>query len=95
MTFAAGAKVESPGWLAVIEQVPSPFSVTVVTETLQTNGVVDAKLTVRPELAVALSGGGVAVRAMLLMGPNVIVWAPSTVKVWTTGVAAACVASPD
>ena len=75
---------------------PAATRLTVVTaDTVQTSGVVEANETTRPELAVALNGGGVAVTAMLLMGPNVIVWAPSTVKVWTTGVAAACVASPD
>jgi hypothetical protein len=50
--------VELPGWLAVIEHVPAATSVTVTPETVQTEGVFEANVTVRPESAVALSANG-------------------------------------
>ena len=51
--------------------------------------VVEVNETVRPELAVALNAGGVAVSAILLMVPNVIVWVDWILNVWVTAVAAA------
>jgi hypothetical protein len=47
-----------PGWLAVIEHVPTATSVTVTPETVQTDAVFEANVTARPELAVALSANG-------------------------------------
>ena len=47
-----------PAWLAVIEQVPPPTTVSVVPETVQTDMVVEAKLTVSPEVEEALSEKG-------------------------------------
>ena len=44
-----------PAWLAVMEQVPWPTGVRVEPETVQIDGVVLAKLTVNPLLAVATS----------------------------------------
>jgi hypothetical protein len=49
-----------PAWDATISQLPAETRVTVVPDTVQTNGVREAKLTVNPELAVALTVKGVA-----------------------------------
>jgi hypothetical protein len=53
----------SPGWLAWMLQVPPAKSVAVeaLAETVQTAGVAEAKLTGRPELAVAVNVIGTAV----------------------------------
>ena len=75
-TLLAALQLPSPAWLAVIEQRPLSTSVTVVPETVQTLGVVEAKLTVRPELAVAESGGGDEDSEMLDRAPKLIVWLP-------------------
>ncbi len=72
-TGVAAAKVPLPAWLAVIEHVPAVRIVTVATLTVQTASVFDAKLTVRPELDVALIPNGITPRVWLLSGPNVIV----------------------
>jgi hypothetical protein len=78
-----------------MEQFPTPARVTIFAATVQTDAVVEAKLTVRPELAVAVSVIGVLLKATLLSGPNVIVSdAGLTVKAWVTGVAAAKLALP-
>ena len=45
LTSLAGAKESLPAWLAVIEQVPTLIKVRVEPSTVQTNGVVLAKLT--------------------------------------------------
>jgi hypothetical protein len=59
VTVGAGANVTpSPGWLAWIVQVPAEISVAVELKTVQTEGVVDVKLTGRPELAVAIKATG-------------------------------------
>ena len=47
-----------PACVAWIVQVPAAASVTVDPATVQTVGVVDAKLTERPEVAVALTAKG-------------------------------------
>ena len=65
--------MELPDWLAVMEHVPTATSVTLTTETVQTEGVVVANVTASPELAVALRPGGVAPRVIVLIGPNAIV----------------------
>jgi hypothetical protein len=58
--------------------------------TVQTAGVVDAKLTGRPELAVAPTVNGAAPKVASLNTPNAIVCdAGLTVKLCVTGVAAA------
>jgi hypothetical protein len=62
-----------PAWLAVIEQLPTATSVIVFPATVQTAGVVDAKLTGSPELAVAVSVMGVALKPVLPRGANAIV----------------------
>ena len=78
-----------PAWLAVIEQVPAVTSVTVAPATVQTPDVVDAKLTGRPELLVALRATGPEPSAALPSGPNVIDCVPAvTLKVCVTGTAA-------
>lgn len=46
-----------PAWLAVMVQLPALTSVNVVPLTVQTEAVVDAKVTARPELDEATSAG--------------------------------------
>ena len=73
-----------------MEQVPTETSVTVVPLTVQTGVVVEAKLTVKPELAVAASVTGPLPKAMAAGCPNVRVWvAGVTLKLCVTGGAAA------
>ena len=62
-----------PAWLAVIEQVPTARTVTVATFTVQTESEFDAKLTVRPEVAVALTVKGATPTLTLLRLPKEIV----------------------
>jgi hypothetical protein len=52
-----------PVCVAWMVQVPALTSVTVAPDTVQTAGVVEAKLTVKPDEAVALSGNGPAPKA--------------------------------
>ena len=66
----------SPGCVAWIEQMPAPASVTVAPDTVQTDEVVEAKLTGSPEEAVALTVNGALPKARLERPPNVIVWVP-------------------
>ena len=78
-----------PAWLAVMEQAPSATTVTVPPETVQTEAVVDAKLTARAELAVAATGNGVTPRATLPSAPKAMLCAAGlTAKLCGTGVAA-------
>jgi len=71
-------------------QVPTVTSVTLAPETVQTLVVVEAKLTARPEEAVALTVNGVALKERFESVPKLIVWlAFDTVKLRLTGVAAA------
>jgi hypothetical protein len=79
-----------PAWLAAIEQEPSARTVTVLPATVQTEVVVEAKLTANPELAVAPIVNGATPKLTLLSAPNVIVCdAAFTVKLCVTGVATA------
>ena len=79
----------SPAWVAVIEQAPGATIVTVEAETVQTAMVVDAKLTGRPEDAVAVRAKGADPKAALESGANVMLCEPMpTVKLWETGEAA-------
>jgi hypothetical protein len=74
----------------VIEHVPAARIVTVLPETVQTEGVVEAKVTANPELAVALTLNGATPSVTLLNEPNEMVCAAAkTPKDWVTGVAAA------
>ena len=73
-----------------MEQVPAETSVTVVPLTVQTGVVVDAKLTVKPELAVAESVTEPLPKATAVGCVNVRVWLGCvTLKLCVTGVAAA------
>ena len=63
-----------PACVAWIVQVPTATSVTVAPETVQTADVLDAKLTVRPELAVALTINGALPNGWFESVPKVIVW---------------------
>jgi hypothetical protein len=78
-TTGAAAKVALPGWLALMVHVPTATSVKVVPLTVQTSGVVEAKETARPELAVADSAGGAMPR----------VWLPGDIKLMVCAVRAA------
>ena len=62
-----------PDWLAVIEQVPVATRATVTPETVQTDGELEANVTVSPELAVALNVKGPDPRVRLFNAGNVIV----------------------
>ena len=53
---------------------PTATSVTVLIDSVHTVGVVDAKLTVRPEDAVALTVNGLLLRRRLDNVPKVMVW---------------------
>jgi hypothetical protein len=53
--------------------VPTAITLTVAPETVQTEGVVDAKLTGKPELADALTANGAAPSVWFANAPNVIV----------------------
>ena len=78
-----------PGWVAVMEQVPEATRVTAIPETVQTDGVVEVKLTGRPEVAVALRLKGGVPSNILPMVPNEILCeACATAKLRMTGAAA-------
>jgi hypothetical protein len=84
-----------PAWLAVIEHMPTDTIVTVFPDTVQTGVVVEVKLTVRPEVAVALIANGATPKLTLEGALKVIVCdAGFTVKLWVTVGAAAYVAFP-
>ena len=64
VTGVAAAKLPLPGCVAVIEHTPTETSVAEDPLTVQTNGVVLAKATVRPDVAVAVSVTGPAASAV-------------------------------
>jgi len=61
-TVVAAAKLLLPAWLASMMQVPTASSVSVLPLTMQVLGVVEAKLTAKPELALAIRAGGAVPR---------------------------------
>jgi hypothetical protein len=70
-----------PACVAWIVQVPALSSVTVAPDTVQTEGLVDAKLTGKPEDAVALSANGAVPKAWFDGPTKLMVWLPGvTVK---------------
>ena len=73
VTGVAAFQLLSPSWLAVIVQVPTLTRVTAVPATVHTPMVEDAKLTARPEEALALRVTG-AFEKVVSEGSNVIVW---------------------
>jgi hypothetical protein len=89
LSGAAAPQFVLPPCVAWIVHVPTATTVTAVPDTVQTDEVVEAKLTANPELAVALTGNAAAPNTWPDSAPNVIVWLPAvTVKPWLTGVAA-------
>ena len=85
-----------PGWLAASVQVPAATSVSAVPLTVQTAGVLDAKLTKSPELALAINAAGVVPSVWLPGDTKVMVCAPAaTAKLFVTGAAARKLAFPD
>ena len=68
-----------PAWLAVAVQVPALTSVNVVPLIVHTAGVIDAKLTARLELAVAVNGAGGVPRVWLSGEVKVMVCATSPI----------------
>ena len=79
-----------PACVAWMVQVPKLTRVTVAPDTVHTVVVSEPKLAGKPEVAVALSAGGVEPSAWLPSGPNVIVCdSRPTEKVCVTGVAGA------
>ena len=94
-TGGAAAQLPPPPCVAWMVQVPTDASVMVEPDTVQTPEVVEAKLTPRPEEAVALSAGGVVPIAALGRVPKVMVWLPGvTWKIRFTGAAAAQLVLP-
>ena len=89
ITGLAAGTFALPGWVAVMEQVPAATMVNVFPDTVQTEPVVDAKLTGSPELAVALNASGAVPKATLPRGAKVMLCATVAIlNVWVTGVAA-------
>jgi hypothetical protein len=71
-------------------QVPAATSVTVPPDTVHRAGVVEAKLTARPEEAVAETANGAAPKVWFESAPKAMVWLSGiTWKLWLTGVAGA------
>jgi hypothetical protein len=90
VTSVAAAQFVLPAWVAWMLQVPAVTRVTEFPETVHTVGVVEARLTGKPELAVALTVNGTVVKVRFEIVPKVIVWVPCvTVKLRLTGAAAA------
>ena len=84
-TGLAGKLFESPACVASIVQVPEATNVTVDPATVQMGVVREAKLTARPEVAVALTVNGALPNAILESGPKLMVWlARTTWKDWLT-----------
>ena len=67
-------KLALPGCVAWIVQVPVVSSVTVLPLTVQTADVSDAKLTGKPDDAVALTLNGASLTSLSGSGLKVIVW---------------------
>ena len=70
-TTTAASKLALPAWLALTLQVPTVTSVNAAPPTVQTAGVLEANVTVRPDVALATKGTGV--------GPKI--WLPGEAKV--------------
>jgi len=89
------AQMVLPPCLAWTVQRPVATSVTVVPETVQTGGVVEVKLTVSPEVAVALTVNGAEPKGRFGSAPKTTVWLSCvTRKLWLTGTAVAQFALP-
>ena len=79
-----------PACVALMLQWPAATSVTVLPETVQMVGVVEAKLTGRPDEAVAVTVNGGVLRGTFGKGAKLIVCTSLVmVKAWVTGVAVA------
>lgn len=90
LTGVAAAQLALPAWVAWIVQLPADNSVTVAPDTVHTAGVVDAKLTDKPEDAVALRANGALPNGRFESAPKVIAWLSCAIwKLWLTGGAAA------
>ena len=84
-----------PAWDARMVQMPIATKVTLVPATVHTGGVSDAKLTVNPDDAVALTVNGEAVNARSASTPKVIVWSAAVMTWVSVGLTeAALFASP-
>ena len=94
-TAVAAAKLALPGWLASTVQVPAATSVNVVPLTVHTVGVVEPKTTTRPEVELAVRAVG-ADPSVCAPGElnEMSCPAAATLKVCTTGAAAANTALP-
>src|SRR5258708_749637 len=95
VTGVAAAQFVLPAWVAWMLQVPAVTSVMEFPDTVHTVGVVEARLTGKPELAVALTVNGTVVKVRFEIVPRVMVWVPCvTVKLRLTDAAAAQLALP-
>ena len=65
-----------PDCVAWMVQVPRATSVTTAPETEQTDIVVEAKLTGRPDVAVAFTANGAVPKGWFERAPNPMVWLP-------------------
>jgi hypothetical protein len=89
LTGGAAAQLLLPACVAWMVQVPRAASVTVAPDIVHTAGVVEAKLTARPDDAVALTLNGAVPYPRFESAAKVMVWLPwVTWKLWFTGVAA-------
>jgi hypothetical protein len=89
VTGIAAVYVAFPACVAVIEQVPTANTITIVPAAAQMAGVVEAKLTASPELADAVRANAGRPKLTLPGWGNEIVCAMgATVKLCVTGVAA-------
>jgi len=95
LTGVAAAQLVLPTCVARLVQVPAATSVTVEPDTVHTAGVVEPKLTVRPEDAVALTANGAVPNGWFESVPKAMVWLPFvTWKLWFTAVASAQLVLP-
>jgi precorrin-4 methylase len=88
-TGTAAAYVVLPGCVAWRVQVPSDRNVVALLETVQTLGVVEAKLTSKPELAVADSAIGIPTVCPPGLAKLIVCASSLTVKLCETELAAA------
>ena len=71
----------SPDWSAAIVHVPAATRVTVVPDTVQTGVVADVKVTVSPDVAVAVTVNGGSPKALVASAPNEMVCGVFAVEV--------------
>jgi hypothetical protein len=76
VTGVAATQFVFPAWVAWMLQVPAVNRATEFPEIEHTVWVVEAKLTGKPEVAVALTVNGTVLNVRLEIVPKVMVWVP-------------------